>query len=91
MAIPNDRPLLVQLVNGGKIVGDESPCGERHLRARAGPPLEALKMSGGEPVIETVFPGTGEAIEILAEPSPAPNYAQRAAWEMLGQPGSCEP
>ena len=91
MAIPNDRPLLVQLVNGGKIVGDESPCGERHLRARAGPPLEALKMSRGEPVIETVFPGTGEAMEILAEPSPAPNCAQRAAWEMLGQPESCEP
>jgi hypothetical protein len=66
---------------------------ERHLRARAGLPLEALKMSRGEPVIETVFPGTGEAIEILAEPSAAPNYAQRAVLEMrsLGQPGSCEP
>jgi hypothetical protein len=50
-------------------------------------------MSRDEPVIETVFPGTGEAIEILPEPSPAPNCAQRAAWEMrsLGQPGSCEP
>ena len=56
-----------------------------------GLPLKALKMSRGEPVIETVFPGTGEAMEILAEPSPAPNCAQRAAWEMLGQPESCEP
>jgi hypothetical protein len=93
VAIPNDRPLLVQLVNGGKIVGDESPCGERHLRARAGPPLEALKMSRGEPVIETVFPGIGEGMEILTERSPGANCAQRAAWEMrsLGQPGSCEP
>ena len=54
------RPLLVQLDNGGKIVGDESlkTMRERHLRARPVPPLEALKMLG-EPVIETVFPGTG--------------------------------
>jgi nicotinate phosphoribosyltransferase len=65
----NDRPLLVQLVNGGKIVGDESPCGERHLRARAGPPLEALKMSRGEPVIETVFPGTGDRNPYRTQPS----------------------
>ena len=49
VATPNDRPLLVQLVNGGKIAGGESPCGERHLRARTGLPLEALKMSRGEP------------------------------------------
>jgi hypothetical protein len=56
-----------------------------------GLPLEALKMSRGEPVIETVLPGIGEGMEILAEPSPAPNCAQRAAWEMLGQPESCEP
>ena len=59
VATPNDRPLLVQLVNGGKIVGDESTMRERHLRARAELPLEALKMFRGEPVIETVFPGTG--------------------------------
>jgi hypothetical protein len=92
VATPNDRPLLVQLVNGGKIVGDESTMRERHLRARAELPLEALKMSRGEPVI-ACFPVLGEAIEILTEPSPAANCAQRAAWEMrsLGQPGSCEP
>jgi hypothetical protein len=93
VAIPNDRPLLVQLVNGGKIVGDESleTVRERHLRARPELRWRPLKMFRGEPVIETVFPGTGEAMEILAEPSPAPNCAQRAAWEMLGQPESCEP
>ena len=68
-------------------------AGERHLRARVGLPLEALKMSRGEPVIETVFPGIGEGMEILTERSPGANCAQRAAWEMrsLGQPGSCEP
>jgi hypothetical protein len=85
----------VQLDNGGKIVGDESlkTMRERHLRARPELPLEALKMFRGEPVIETVFPALAEAIEILAEPSPAANCARRAAWGMrsLGQPGSCEP
>ena len=95
VATPNDRPLLVQLVNGGKIVGDESleTMRERHLRARAELPMEALKTFRGEPVIETVFPGIGEAMEILTERSPGANCAQRAAWEMrsLGQPGSCEP
>jgi nicotinate phosphoribosyltransferase len=57
----NDRPLLVQLVDSGKIIGDESleVMRERHLRSRAELPLEALKMSRGEPVIETVFAGTG--------------------------------
>jgi nicotinate phosphoribosyltransferase len=54
----NDRPLLVQLVNGGKIVGDESTMRERHLRARAELPLAALKMSRGEPVI-VCFPALG--------------------------------
>jgi hypothetical protein len=32
------------------------------LRAHAEPPLEALKMSRGEPVIETLFGGTGADI-----------------------------
>jgi nicotinate phosphoribosyltransferase len=56
----NDRPLLVQLVEAGEIVGDESleTIRRRHLRSRAELPLEALKMSRGEPVIETVFAGT---------------------------------
>jgi nicotinate phosphoribosyltransferase len=57
----NDRPLLVQLVANGKIIGDESleVMRKRHVRSRAELPLEALKMSRGEPVIETVYAGTG--------------------------------
>ncbi|HEY6813617.1 MAG TPA: nicotinate phosphoribosyltransferase [Propionibacteriaceae bacterium] len=69
----NDRPLLVQLVAGGKIIGDESleVMRERHVRSRAELPLEALKMSRGEPVIETLFAGTGGDVRspYRAEPS----------------------
>ena len=56
----NDRPLLVQLVEGGKIIGEESldTSRERHRSARAELPLEALKMSRGEPVIETIYSST---------------------------------
>src|ERR671916_152665 len=52
----DDRELLVPLVSGGTIVGEESleAARERHYRARAELPLEALKMSRGEPVIATV-------------------------------------
>ena len=58
----NDRPLLVQLVKGGKIVGDEplETSRQRHIRTRAELPLEALKMSRGEPVIETIYAGIAE-------------------------------
>jgi nicotinate phosphoribosyltransferase len=52
-----ERDLLVQLVAGGRIVGEE-PLGEaraRHQRVRAELPLEALKMSRGDPVIETIY------------------------------------
>jgi len=58
----NDRPLLVRLVKDGTIVGDEplEVMRQRHLRARAELPLDALKMSRGEPVIKTVYPGAGE-------------------------------
>jgi len=61
----NDRRLLVQLVDGGKIIGEESldTSRERHRRARAELPLEALKMSRGEPVIDTIYPSS------LAEPT----------------------
>ena len=64
MGDSNDRALLVKLVDGGKIVGDETLeiMRERHLRSRAELPLEALKMSRGEPVIETVFRGVGEDV-----------------------------
>jgi nicotinate phosphoribosyltransferase len=53
----NDRDLLVPLVRGGEIVGAEDlrTARERHLRSRAELPLEALKMSRGEPVIETAY------------------------------------
>jgi nicotinate phosphoribosyltransferase len=53
----NDRDLLVQLVRGGEIVGEEdlAAARERHVRSRRELPLEALKMSRGEPVIETAY------------------------------------
>lgn len=53
----NDRPLLVPLVVDGEIVGREplSAGHERHLRVRAELPLAAMKMSKGEPAIETVM------------------------------------
>jgi nicotinate phosphoribosyltransferase len=56
----NDRPLLVQLVDGGKIIGEESldTSRARHRSARAELPLEALKMSRGEPVLDTIYSGT---------------------------------
>jgi nicotinate phosphoribosyltransferase len=53
----NDRDLLVQLVSSGEIVGEEplEAARARHLRSRAELPLEALKMSRGEPVIATAY------------------------------------
>jgi nicotinate phosphoribosyltransferase len=55
--LEHGRPLLVPLVVDGEIVGREplTAARERHERARAELPLDALKMSRGEPVIETVF------------------------------------
>jgi nicotinate phosphoribosyltransferase len=53
----NDRELLVPLVVDGQ-VAEEEPlmvARERHIQRRAELPQEALKMSRGEPVIETVF------------------------------------
>jgi nicotinate phosphoribosyltransferase len=53
----NDRPLLVELMRKGKPVGRESleAARERHQRARAELPLEALKMSRGEPALPTIM------------------------------------
>jgi nicotinate phosphoribosyltransferase len=53
----NDRPLLVELVRDGEIVGHESlaVAQERHARARAELPLSALKMSKGEAAIPTLM------------------------------------
>jgi nicotinate phosphoribosyltransferase len=75
----NDRQLLVQLVDAGKIVGDEplETMRQRHLRSRAELPLEALGMSRGEPVIETLFAGHEEAAGNLYHNTP--NVAPGAA------------
>jgi nicotinate phosphoribosyltransferase len=58
----NDRPLLVQLVDGGTVVGEEplETIRQRHLRSRAELPPEALQMSRGEPAIETIWAGPDE-------------------------------
>ncbi len=52
----NDRPLLVPLVRDGEVVGRESldDARERHLRSRDELPIQAHRLSDGEPVIETV-------------------------------------
>lgn len=53
----NDRPLLVRLVDGGEVVGREELAAgrDRHQRSRAELPAEALKMSRGEPAVETLW------------------------------------
>jgi len=57
----DDRELLVPLVRRGEIIGAEplEAARERHVRVRAELPQEALKMSRGEPVIDTVYAGAG--------------------------------
>ena len=57
----DDRELLVPLVRGGEIVGAEplTAARDRHAQVRAELPQEALKMSRGEPVIDTVYAGAG--------------------------------
>ena len=51
------RPLLVELVRQGAVVGREplSAARERHQAARAELPPSALKLSRGEPAIPTVY------------------------------------
>jgi len=53
----NDRPLLVPLVDHGTIVGREAleTARERHRQALSELPLEARKMSRGEPAIDTIM------------------------------------
>ncbi len=55
--VDRGRELLVPLVTDGEIVGREplAAARDRHVAARAELPLDALKMSRGEPVIDTVF------------------------------------
>ncbi|MFV0451316.1 MAG: nicotinate phosphoribosyltransferase, partial [Propioniciclava sp.] len=52
----NDRPLLVDLIRNGEIVGREpvAAARERHAAARAELPSEAFKMSKGFPALVTV-------------------------------------
>ena len=53
----NDRPLLVELMRGGVVVGRETlqEARARHVRSRAELPLAALKMSKGEPAIPSIM------------------------------------
>jgi nicotinate phosphoribosyltransferase len=75
----NDRPLLVQLVESGKIVGEESleTIRQRHLRSRAELPLDARKMSRGEPVIETIWAGTDDLRSDPYRTTQEPSYDQQ--------------
>ncbi len=60
---PGDRPLLVQLVDHGEIVGRETlaDARARHDRAIAELPMEARKMSRGDAAIETILVDEGGA------------------------------
>ncbi len=53
----DDRELLVQLIRQGEIVAAEplTEARERHLRSRAELPMDAMKLSRGEPVIKTSY------------------------------------
>ena len=53
----NDRPLLVELVRAGEVVGREplAAARERHLRVRGELPSAAFKMSKGYPAIVTIM------------------------------------
>jgi nicotinate phosphoribosyltransferase len=55
----DDRPLLVPLVEGGRVVGRESleTARDRHERARAELPLVASQLSRGEPAVPTEHEG----------------------------------
>ncbi|MGE5288491.1 MAG: nicotinate phosphoribosyltransferase [Micromonosporaceae bacterium] len=59
---PYDRPLLRPLVLKGEIVGRESAADarERHVRALAELPPQAMQLSRGDPAIPTVFHPNGE-------------------------------
>jgi nicotinate phosphoribosyltransferase len=55
----DDRALLVPLVRDGEVVGEEplAAARERHRAVRDELPLEARKLSKGDPVIPTLFVG----------------------------------
>ncbi len=64
-AVESSRDLMVPLVTDGKIVGRENldSARQRHLDSRAELPIDAVKMSRGEPVIETTFLHPGETVQ----------------------------
>jgi nicotinate phosphoribosyltransferase len=53
----NDRPLMVELVRDGEVVGsrDIHPARARHDASRAELPRAAAQLSRGEPVIPTIY------------------------------------
>jgi nicotinate phosphoribosyltransferase len=53
----NDRPLLVDLMRGGVVIGDLTLAAARtrHERSRAELPPRALRLSRGEPAIPTIY------------------------------------
>ncbi|MEO6143458.1 MAG: nicotinate phosphoribosyltransferase [Dermatophilaceae bacterium] len=55
----NDRPLLVELIRDGEIIGDRAleAARDRHEQSRAELPPRALQLSRGEPAIPTVYEG----------------------------------
>jgi nicotinate phosphoribosyltransferase len=57
----NERPLLIPLIQDGRIVGRESlsVARERHERAMSELPVEAGKLSRGEPAIDTEYVSKG--------------------------------
>ncbi len=60
----DDRPLLVELVRNGEVVGAEPliAARDRHAMARAELPPAAEQMSRGEPVIPTELGAPGEEV-----------------------------
>lgn len=62
--VESSRELMVPLVTDGHIVGRETldTARRRHLTSRAELPIDAVKMSRGDPVIETVFLHSGETL-----------------------------
>jgi nicotinate phosphoribosyltransferase len=58
-----DRQLMVPLMRDGRAVAREPlrAARDRHVAARAGLPLSATQLSGGEPVLPTRYAGGGDA------------------------------
>jgi nicotinate phosphoribosyltransferase len=60
----NDRPLLVDLMRDGEIIGGSGPALSaariRHEQSRAELPPRALRLSRGEPAIPTIYEGDRE-------------------------------